>query len=369
MLAVAGLMLTVALTFAGAHAQTAAPQTAAQVQTAGQDPRFRNIQVLKDLPADQLLPAMQFITVALGVDCDACHVQGAREKDDKPMKLTARRMMQMQMDINKNNFRGNRQVTCYTCHRGSENPVGVPAILETEGERPQQRPTAAPATAPALPTADQLFAKYIDALGGAAAVAKITTRVEKATQILGENKTPIDFYMKAPNKRISYAHNANGDSITAYDGTAGWQGGGRGGPRDMAPIDSMSAMMDAAIAFPTGVKALFAQTRVRTDKIGDKEYYVVSGNGPGTPAQVRLYFDEQTGLLMRVIRYNDAGLGNMPVQVDYADYRDADGIKIPFRWTLSRPNGRFTIQVDSVQQNVPVDDSKFAKPAAPPPAQ
>ncbi|HEY4837568.1 MAG TPA: c-type cytochrome [Candidatus Acidoferrales bacterium] len=369
MLAVAGLMLTVALTFAGAHAQTAAPQTAAQVQTAGQDPRFKNIQVLKDLPADQLLPAMQFITVALGVDCDACHVQGAREKDDKPMKLTARRMMQMQMDINKNNFRGNRQVTCYTCHRGSENPVGVPAILETEGERPQQRPTAAPATAPALPTADQLFAKYIDALGGAAAVAKITTRVEKATQILGENKTPIDFYMKAPNKRISYAHNANGDSITAYDGTAGWQGGGRGGPRDMAPIDSMSAMMDAAIAFPTGVKALFAQTRVRTDKIGDKEYYVVSGNGPGTPAQVRLYFDEQTGLLMRVIRYNDAGLGNMPVQVDYADYRDADGIKIPFRWTLSRPNGRFTIQVDSVQQNVPVDDSKFAKPAAPPPAQ
>src|SRR3984885_9226024 len=261
MLAVAGLMLTVALTFAGAHAQTAAPQTAAQVQTAGQDPRFKNIQVLKDLPADQLLPAMQFITVALGVDCDACHVQGAREKDDKPMKLTARRMMQMQMDIKKNNFRGNRQVTCYTCHRGSENPVGVPAILETEGERPQQRPTAAPATAPALPTADQLFAKYIDALGGAAAVAKITTRVEKATQILGENKTPIDFYMKAPNKRISYAHNANGDSITAYDGTAGWQGGGRGGPRDMAPIDSMSAMMDAAIAFPTGVKALFAQTR------------------------------------------------------------------------------------------------------------
>jgi hypothetical protein len=55
----------------------------------------------------------------------------------------------------------------------------------------------------------------------------------------------------------------------------------------------------------------------------------------------------------------------MPVQIDYADYRDADGIKIPFRWTLARPNGRFSIQIDSVQQNVPVDDAKFAKPAAP----
>jgi photosynthetic reaction center cytochrome c subunit len=371
LLAIAGLMLTLALTFAGAHAQSAAaPQAGAAVKTAGQDPQFKNIQVLKDLPSDQLIPAMQFITVALGVECDACHVQGAREKDDKPMKLTARHMMQMQMDINKNNFNGNRQVSCYTCHRGSENPVYVPVIPETEAERPRPAPQAAPATTPpALPTADQIITKYIDAIGGADAVGKITTRVEKATQVVGENKTSIDFYMKAPNKRISYAHGQNGDSITAYDGTAGWQGGGRGGPRDMAPIDSMSAMVDAAFAFPTNIKSLFAQLRVRTDKIGDKEYYVVSGRGPGTPTQVRMFFDEQTGLLTRVIRFNDAGLGVMPVQVDYADYRDADGIKIPFRWTLARPQGRFTIQVDSVQQNVPVDDSKFAKPAAPAPAQ
>jgi photosynthetic reaction center cytochrome c subunit len=364
LLAIAGLMLTLALTFAGAHAQSAAPQTTAPVKTAAE--QFKNIQVLKDLPADQLLPAMQFITVALGVDCDACHVQGAREKDDKQMKIAARHMMQMQMDINKNNFNGNRQVTCNTCHRGAENPVAVPAIMETEGDRARPAvPAAAPATPAVLPTADQLLAKYIDAIGGADAVAKITTRVEKGNTIVGENKTPIDLYMKAPNKRVSVSHGQNGDSITAFDGTAGWQGGGRGGPRSMAPIDSMSAMMDAAIAFPTNLKTVLPQMRVRTDKIGDKEYYMISGRGPGTPSQVRLYFDEQTGLLTRVIRYNDAGLGIMPVQVDYADYRDADGIKIPFRWTLSRPQGRFTIQVDSVQQNVPVDDSKFVKPVAP----
>jgi photosynthetic reaction center cytochrome c subunit len=370
-LAVAGLMLTLALTFAVAHAQSAAPtgaQAAPAVKTAGE--QFKNIQVLKDLPADQLLPAMQFITVARGVECDECHVRGANEKDDKQPKLAARHMMQMQMDINKNNFGGNRQVTCNTCHRGSEHPVGTPEILATEGERARPAPAAAaPATAPVLPTADQLFSKYIDAMGGAAAVAKITTRVEKGNTIVGENKTPIDLYMKAPNMRYSVTHAQNGDSVTAFDGTAGWQGGGRGGARSMTPLDSMSAMIDAALAFPSNLKTLFQQPRVRTDKIGDKEYYVVSGRGPGTPAQVRLYFDEQTGLLARVVRLNDAGLGNMPVQVDYADYRDADGIKIPFKWTLARPQGRFTIQVDSVQQNVPVDDAKFAKPAAPPPAQ
>jgi photosynthetic reaction center cytochrome c subunit len=368
LLAAAGLTLTLALTFAGAHAQSAAPQAAAPVKTAGE--QFKNVQVLKDLPADQLLPAMQFITVALGVECEACHVRGANEKDDKQMKLAARHMMQMQMDINKNNFNGNRQVTCNTCHRGSERPVGTPEILATEGERPRPAPpAAAPATAPVLPTADQLFSKYIDAIGGEAAVAKVTTRVEKGNTIQGENKTPIELYMKAPNKRVSISHGQNGDSITAFDGSAGWQGGGRGGPRAMAPIDSMSAMIDAALAFPVNLKTLFQQPRVRTDKIDDKEYYVVTGRGPGTPAQVRLYFDEQSGLLVRVVRLNDAGLGNMPVQVDYTDYRDADGIKIPFKWTLSRPQGRFSIQVDSVQQNVPVDDAKFVKPAAPAPAQ
>ncbi len=367
-LAVAGLMLTLALTFAVAHAQSAAPQAAPSVKTAGE--QFKNVQVLKDLPADQLLPAMQFITVALGVECEACHVRGANEKDDKQMKIAARHMMQMQADINKTNFNGNRQITCNTCHRGSENPVAVPAIMETEGDRARPAaPAAAGATPPALPTADQLLAKYIDAIGGAAAVAKITTRVEKGNTIVGETKTPIDLYMKAPNMRYSVSHGQNGDSITAFDGTAGWQGGGRGGPRSMAPIDSMSAMMDASIAFPTNLKTVLPQMRVRTDKIGDKEYYMISGRGPGTPSQVRLYFDEQTGLLTRVIRYNDAGLGIMPVQVDYSDYRDADGIKIPFKWTLSRPQGRFTIQVDSVQQNVPVDDAKFVKPAAPAPAQ
>jgi photosynthetic reaction center cytochrome c subunit len=363
-LAVAGLMIALTLTFAGAHAQSgSAPapgaQSAPAVKTSAE--QFKNIQVLKDLPADQLVPSMQFITVSLGVDCEACHVEGAREKDDKQMKLVARKMMQMQMDINKNSFNANRQVTCFTCHRGAEQPVPVPVVRESDA--PPAAPEAPAAARVAPPTADQVLAKYYDAIGGTDKLAKITTRVEKGNTIVGANKTPIDIYMKAPNKRVSITHGQNGDNATAFDGTAGWMGGGRGGPRDMNVIDSRSSMIDASLAWPTNIKAMFPQMRVRTDKIGDTEYYVLAGRGPNTPAQVRMYFDEQTGLLTRVVRYNEAGLGLMPVQIDYADYRDADGIKIPFHWTLSRPNGRFSIQIDSVQQNVPVDDAKFAKPA------
>ncbi len=328
---------------------------------------YKNIQVLKDLDADKLKPSMSFIAASLGVECNFCHVQEngqfVYEKDDKAKKAKAREMMQMTNDINKNSFHGERNVTCNTCHRGSDTPVPVPAVLETEGERPQ--PNAAPLVNP--PSADQILAKYLDALGGADAVAKITTRAEKGNVIFGPNPTPIDIYMKAPNKRVSIAHSQNGDSYTAYDGTAGWMGGGRGGARDMDSIDSMSSMVDASLAFPANLKKVFPQMRVRTEKIGEKEMYVILARGPGAPI-TRLYFDEQTGLLARVIRYNDVGLGAMPVQVDFSDYREVDGVKVPFHWTLSRPTGRFSIQIDSVQQNVPIDDARFAKPPAAVPA-
>ena len=81
---------------------------------------------------------------------------------------------------------------------------------------------------------------------------------------------------------------------------------------------------------------------------------------------MRLYFDTQTGLLLRMVRYSQSPLGLNPTQIDYADYREADGVKVPFRWTVSRPGNRFTIQVEEMKQNVPVDDSKFTAPPPPP---
>ena len=86
------------------------------------------------------------------------------------------------------------------------------------------------------------------------------------------------------------------------------------------------------------------------------------GAGGGRPP-VRLYFDTKTGLLVRQVRYAETPLGRIPTEIDYADYREVDGVKIPLRWTLSRPNGRFTIKITDVKTNVPVDDARFSKPA------
>src|SRR5271155_5130867 len=115
-----------------AKAQSAAPQQAVAAGPKKAEEQFKNIQVLKGIPADQLIPAMQFITASLGVECEFCHVEGAREKDDKKTKQTARKMMEMMFTINADNFDGHREVTCYSCHRGSADPVGMPPVMGDE---------------------------------------------------------------------------------------------------------------------------------------------------------------------------------------------------------------------------------------------
>src|SRR5205823_2129369 len=92
-----------------AQAQASGQAAAPAVETAGQSKHFKNIQVLKDIPAEQLIPSMQLISGALGRDCSFCHVTGAQNdfaSDDKPNKKTAREMMTMTIGINQNSFAG-----------------------------------------------------------------------------------------------------------------------------------------------------------------------------------------------------------------------------------------------------------------------
>jgi outer membrane lipoprotein-sorting protein len=323
---------------------------------------FKNIQVLKGVPADQVQPAMQFISNSLGVECEFCHVQNAFDKDDKKTKQTARQMIEMQMAINKGNFKGQTEVTCFTCHRGSHDPVSIPVIAEEEPKRPE---APAEAAAQNLPTADQIFDKYIQAVGGADALEKIKTRVQKGTIKLGQRQLPVEVDSKAPNKRISIVQTPNGDNITAFDGNSGWLGspGGRP-PHDMTAAETEAISFDANFYLPLALKKMFTQARVRpAEKIAGHDTVQVIGIKEGQPP-VRLFFDKESGLLLRTVRYTETPLGRNPTEVDYADYRSEGGVKIPFQWTIARPLGRFTINITDVQQNVPIDDKKFEKPAA-----
>ena len=321
--------------------------------------QFKNIQVLKGIPAEQLIPTMEFIGASLGVGCEFCHVHNAFEKDDKKPKQTARKMMEMMFTINADSFEGNRVVTCNSCHRGNAMPQAIPAVMTDEPKEAVSDPKAADA-----PTGEQLLDKYLQAAGGATAIEKVNSRVMKGTVDFGGKSVPIDIYSKEPGKRISFMHMPEGDSVTAFDGHEGWLGMPGRPAREMHGSELDAASMDADLHLATHLKPMFSEMRVQaSEKVGDREAYVVLGAREGkTP--IRLYFDEQSGLLLRLVRFGDSALGWLPTQIDYADYRDTNGVKIPYRWTLARPNGRFTIQVSEVMQNVSVDDRKFAKPPA-----
>jgi photosynthetic reaction center cytochrome c subunit len=328
--------------------------------------QFKNIQALKGIPADQLIPAMQFITASLGVDCEFCHVHEKMDSEDKKPKKIARQMITMMLDIDKNNFDGRLEVTCYTCHRGAAKPVSVPAIKDEETAGPGAAGKK-PVENTALPKPEELLAKYLAAVGGAAAVEKITSRVQKGNLMaFGGQSFSAEVYSKAPDKRVSVMHLQGGDSVTAFDGQRGWLSVPGRPAHMMSESENESARLDADLHFPAHVKTLYPKFIVESgEKIDGHDTYLVEGREEGRPS-LRLYFDTQTGLLLRLVRYAQSPLGLNPTQIDYAEYREADGVKVPFSWTLSRPGNRFTIQVEEMKQNVPVDDAKFA---APPPAQ
>ena len=352
-----------------------AAQTAQEPKNAGQRPagqklaeeQFKNIQALKGIPADQLIPAMQFISASLGVECEFCHVHEKMDSDDKKPKKIARQMITMMLDIDKNNFEGRLEVTCNSCHRGAAMPVSIPAIKDEEMAG-AGGPGKQPVENPALPKPEELLDKYLAAVGGAAAVEKITARVQKGKLMaFGGQSFPAEVYSKAPDKRVSVMHLKDGDSVTAFDGQRGWLSVPGRPAHMMSASENNSARLDADLHFPVHVKTLYPKFKVDSgEKIDGRDTYLVMGYEEGRPP-LQLYFDAQTGLLLRLIRYAQSPLGLNPTQIDYADYREADGVKVPFRWTISRPGNRFTIQVEEVKQNVPVNDSKFVAP--PPPTQ
>lgn len=326
--------------------------------------QFKNIKVLKDIPAEQLIPSMQFIAASLGVDCEFCHVEHEMEKDDKKEKQTARKMIEMELAIDKYNFEGDLEVTCYTCHRGSAHPVGTPILAadtaksaaphvhEHEGESHAN-----------LPSADEILNKYLAAVGGAEALKKIKTRVQKGTIDAMGHQFPIEVYSEGPDKRVSISHPNGGSSVTAFNGEVGWLTIPNGVHR-MTAMEREAARIDAQLYFPVTLRGMYKEFKVQPgEEISGHATYLVTAKGEGAQPDLRLYFDQQSDLLVRQIRYAQTALGKLPTQVDYADYRVSDGVKIPYQWTLARPNGNFVVRVTDVQQNVPVDEKLFVPPS------
>jgi photosynthetic reaction center cytochrome c subunit len=327
---------------------------------------FKNIQVLKGVSSDQLIPAMRFITASLGVECSYCHVPDHFDKDDKKPKQIARDMMRMMLAIDKESFSGNREVTCYSCHRGSLKPEAIPMVDREAESKPRAATVSDLEKLPVdMPTTDQLIDNYIRALGGTVAIEKVTSRRELGTTTLGGQTIPIEVFDQDPDKQVVIRHMTSGDSITVFNGHEGWSSMPGRSVRDLHGDELDAARIEADLHFPLHIKQDCPELRVEyPENLGDRETYVISCRKVRQPP-VKLYFDKQSGRLDRLVQFAESPLGLIPTRIDYDDYRIVDGVETSYRWTVARPGESSTIQLEQIEQNVPIDDARFAKPASP----
>jgi hypothetical protein len=372
-LGLSGIALALSLLLFAANWKTEAQQRGEQLA----EQRYKNIQVLKGMPESQVVPVMQFMASSLGVNCAHCHVNNNGnwefEKDDKQAKQTARRMIQMTFDINKGNrdVFGGAAVSCYTCHRGSTEPVNIPRLPIPASALTGGGASAKPATAESLPTAAQVVDKYLQAIGGRAAADRIRTRVMKGSFIGADGKPmPFEVHLQAPDKALVIITNPQGAVTQAMSGDKGWIKTPKE-TRELRP-NEISRFRGIAQTFDiVQVKEAAASMKVEgREKVGDRDAFVLLSPVDERRTQ-RFYFDAQTGLLLRVVTYMNTSLGAIPSQVDFEDYRDVEGVKLPFtvRQTSVDARNDSTRKFDEVKANVPANDAEFNQPASTPPAQ
>ena len=274
--------------------------------------------------------------------------------------------------INKGNFQGRQVVTCWTCHRGRDRPPVTPTLDEVYGE-PILVEDDILTRADYGPSAEEILDQYIAALGGAERLADITSFVAKGTSIgfrgFGGGGE-VEIFAKAPDQRATYIHFEDpqrGDSTRTYDGRAGWIRTPLTvlGEYPVAGGELDGARLDAQLSFPGQIKEVLTNVRPGPSAvIDDRNVRVVQGRA-SRGLLATLYFDEETGLLVRMVRYADSPIGRVPTQTDYADYREVGGVMMPFRWTFSWLDGRDSFDLTDVQLNVPIDPARFGRPPGP----
>ena len=328
-----------------------------KVETAGQ--KFKSIKVLNDMPADQMGKVMNMMSASLGVNCAFCHASndGDYEKEGFEHKDMARKMMTMTFDLNKVNFNGRPEINCNTCHNGKSHPQ--PSFPLTAAKPAEERPKQPEKK----PTVEEILTKYEAAMGGAANIAKVTSREIKATRVEPDGKTtePEQIFQKG--SKLA-ANTIYGKYIVSevFDGKSAWKTG------DSANIDlkideTEQIKREAQIFANADLKPIYTKLEFRfLDRIDGRDVYLVLGTLADNTRE-RLYFDVATGFLVRRTASSPTILGNHVFQVDYQDHKDFGGVKLPTTIKYAMPHIQWTRKIVDVKNNAAVSDDKFVAPA------
>jgi hypothetical protein len=241
--------------------------------------------------------------------------------------------------------------------------VAKPETPKTEAKAPDTTPTEP------LPSLDQILDKYVETLGGKAAIEKITTR-----QISGSFEIPamgasgtLKGYTKAPNKSLMVIDVPGFGVIQqGFDGSAAWADDPMGGLRDITGDELVTTKRDVDFYREAHLKDLFPKMTVKSkEKVGEGEAYLVEATPPDGKSE-KLYFDTKSGLLVRHDAERTSPQGAALVESYFEDYKAVDGVKVPFTMKRVMPAFAMTIKFEEVKNNVEIEDARFAKPVPKP---
>lgn len=331
--------------------------TQTKTQTAGQ--KFKSVKVLNEMPADQMGKVMNMMAASLGVNCKFCHAanDGEYEKEGIEHKDIARQMLKMTFEMNKNYFDSRAEINCGTCHQGRPVPQSAIPLMPVFRE-------PRPAPLEKKPAVDEILAKYETALGGKANLAKITSRRIKAQRIEPDGKTFEDEEILQKGVKMSvktiYPSKEYGDYVIEeiYDG-ANVRKLGNGAKIELKADEIEQIRREAQVFANPNLKAVFGEIVFDSiTKIDGKETFLLVAKTDGNSFE-KLYFDVRTGFLARRTASTATVLGEFVYQVDYTDYKDFGGVKLPTVVKFAVPNIRWTRKVLDVKNNVAIDDAKF----------
>ena len=240
--------------------------------------------------------------------------------------------------------------------------LGVTSALAQA--KPDDKKPAGP-----MPTVDQVLDNFVKAIGGKEASMKVTSRVEKGTleiAAMGVN-APIELYAKAPNKSLFFLDVPSYGIIQeGFDGTVAWSQEPQGGLRVKTGTELAETKIDGQFYKNLKLKEICSKLEITgVEAVGGRDAYVLVCTPSGGSAE-KMYFDKENGLLVRHDVERDSPQGRSPAQQFLTDYKDVDGVKVPHTLRMVGAMGEMTIKITEIKQNVPIDDAKFAKPAAKP---
>ncbi len=323
---------------------------ARQDQAVLAEQQFKNIQVLKGQKASDIIPAMQFMSAALHVNCDYCHTQD-RSSDDKREKESARKMILMTKQINDTNFNGRTEITCATCHAGHTHPIPFPPAPGVETRLRNDRTLSA----------DTILSNYDTAVGGSKAASLPALRLAGDTSNDGKPAKMEVVYLgnKYVVTRTAVDHPDQPQKI-GYDGTQGWY---TNGPQsNMIPAEVMSGFIHEQALY-TGKASLPAlqNSQAGTTQIDGKDIVGVRGALDGG-VQATYFFDKKSNLLVRTSFFTPTIMGRIPLICDYSDYKKVDGVLIPTHIVVHSDEGEEDFRVKDVHTDSKVDPAIFGMP-------